>query len=231
MVVCPNCYEENNDAEYCSVCGTKLVENQDSSPAFSPSLEIKEISKINEVNDYLNHINERVKKQENLLKELKTDPMFDKYESISQLEKENEELKKQIELDEVTINNLNNEKDELSLKVQGFDNQKAEFFKRIAELESDNSSLNFKNNSLSNEIQDLNSRIRQLQNEVGDLRNQLNNSSGSIIGGFFNGLKKRSYGAGQSTSSQHSGNSKFCPHCGCSVDKTSNFCINCGKRL
>ena len=60
MVVCPICNKENNEEEYCTDCGTKLIDIKDN-PKFEFD-ENKEISRVDELNRYLNELNEKITK-------------------------------------------------------------------------------------------------------------------------------------------------------------------------
>lgn len=95
MVVCPVCNKENNEEEYCTDCGTKLVDIKDN-PDFEFD-ENKDISKVNELNIYLKELNEKISLQKKYLDELNNDPLIKEYGTISKIKDEHNELKRKIE--------------------------------------------------------------------------------------------------------------------------------------
>lgn len=125
MVLCPVCNKENNDEEYCTDCGAKLVDiKNDLIFEFD---ENKDISNVNELNIYFNELNKKINNQKKFLDQLNDDPLVKKYESISKINDENKELRKKIE--ELKSKN---EKISLDLKRE----RKLNF-----QLESENNSL------------------------------------------------------------------------------------------
>lgn len=90
MVLCPVCNKENNDNKYCTDCGTKLVNIENNS-----NFEFDKnnyLTKIDELNIYLNELNEKIRKQKKYLDELKKE-----YGTLSKINEENNDLKKKIE--------------------------------------------------------------------------------------------------------------------------------------
>lgn len=111
MVLCPVCNKENDDEEYCADCGTKLHDIKEN---FDFEFhENSNISNVNELNRYLKELNEKINQQKKFLDELNNDPLVKKYETISKINDENNELKNEIE----ELKN-NNEKISLDLKQQ-----------------------------------------------------------------------------------------------------------------
>ena len=94
MVLCPVCNKENNDEEYCSDCGTKLVDIEK-----NPNFEFKEnneIKKFEELNIYLKGLNQKINDKQKYLDELNNDPLIKKYETITKINEENTKLKNKI---------------------------------------------------------------------------------------------------------------------------------------
>ena len=58
MVLCPVCKKENNDEEYCTDCGTKLV-NIIKDPIIKLD-ENEDISKVNELKIYFEEMNKKI---------------------------------------------------------------------------------------------------------------------------------------------------------------------------
>lgn len=96
MVICPVCNKENNDEKYCTDCGAKLVDVKDN-PIFEFDEENNDISKVDELNIYLNELNKKINQQTKVLDELNKDPLIKEYGTISKINDENNELKKKIE--------------------------------------------------------------------------------------------------------------------------------------
>lgn len=95
MVLCPVCNKENDEEEYCTDCGTKLVDiEKNLNFEFD---ENNDICKIDELNIYLNELNEKISKQKKYLDELNNDPLIKEYGTISKINDKNNELKKKIE--------------------------------------------------------------------------------------------------------------------------------------
>lgn len=250
MVICPNCNKENNEEEYCVVCGTKLIEVEKEAPIFPTSIEIQAITKNQEVINYFNDLNEKIKTQEKLLKSLKDDPIMEKYENVSQLKNENKDLKTQIENYEKEINDLKvdlkvlkegKEKDMkeindlknvntdletensiLSKNIDSLNSKIGSSHSRINSLESDNSNLRLQNSKLSTENDNLKSKNREFENQINKLKNNTGQSGGIMdtLGGIFKGASKDIRNA---TSTRYI----ICPNCGKSVEAGSNFCPNC----
>ena len=119
MVLCPVCNKENNDEKYCTDCGTKLV-NEKTDPIFEFD-ENKDISNINELNSYFNELNKKINQQKKFLDELKNDPLIKKYETISKINDENNELREKVdklEDDNEKISLELNESKKKNLKLQ-----------------------------------------------------------------------------------------------------------------
>ena len=117
MVICPVCNKENNNEEYCTDCGTKLG-NIEKIPIFEFE-ENKDISNVDELNNYLKQLNKKINKQKRYLDELNNDPLIKEYETISKINEENNKLKKEIKkLDE------DNDKISLDLKKEQKRNSK-----------------------------------------------------------------------------------------------------------
>lgn len=95
MVLCPVCNKENNDEEYCTDCGAKLVDVKED-PIFEFD-DNKDISNVNELNIYIKELNEKINQQKKFLDELNEDPLVKKYETISKINDENNELRTKIE--------------------------------------------------------------------------------------------------------------------------------------
>ena len=95
MVVCPVCKKKNdNNHKYCSDCGTKLIDvEKDSIFEFD---ENRDISEINELNNYLKQLNEKINQQKKFLDDLNNDPLVKKYTTISSINNENNELRVEI---------------------------------------------------------------------------------------------------------------------------------------
>ena len=111
MVLCPVCKKENNDEEYCTDCGTKLV-NIIKDPIIKLD-ENEDISKVNELKIYFEEMNKKIIQQKKFLDELNNDPLIKKYETLSEINEENNNLKNKIEeLEQI------NEKNSLKLKDQ-----------------------------------------------------------------------------------------------------------------
>ena len=94
MVLCPVCNKENNDEEYCSDCGTKLVDIEK-----NPNFEFKEnneIKKFEELNIYLKGLNQKINDKQKYLDELNNDPLIKDYGSISKINDENNKLRTKI---------------------------------------------------------------------------------------------------------------------------------------
>ena len=114
---CPVCNKENNDEEYCTDCGTKLVDIKNNLEF--EFIENKELSDINELHIYFKQLNEKINQQNKYLDKLNNDPLIKKYESISKINDENNELKTKIkELEQ------NNDKISSDLKKQKKQNSK-----------------------------------------------------------------------------------------------------------
>ena len=117
MVICPVCNKENNNEEYCTDCGTKLG-NIEKNPIFEFE-ENKDISNVDELNNYLKQLNKKINKQKMYLDKLNNDPLIKEYETISKINEENNKLKKEIKkLEE------DNDKISLDLKQQRKRNSK-----------------------------------------------------------------------------------------------------------
>ena len=109
MVLCPVCNKENNDEEYCTDCGTKLVDVKEN-PIFEFD-ENKDISNVNELNSYFKELNEKINQQKKFLDELNDNPLVKKYETISKINDENNELRAKIE-------DLEDNKEKISLDLK-----------------------------------------------------------------------------------------------------------------
>lgn len=107
MVICPVCNKENNDEEYCTDCGTKLVDVKRKS-VFKFD-ENEDISSVNELNNYLKELNEKTNRQKKFLDELNNDPLIKKYETISKINDENNELRNKIKQLESINKNITKE--------------------------------------------------------------------------------------------------------------------------
>ena len=95
MTVCPVCNKENNDEEYCTDCGTKLVDvEKNSNFEFDKN---NDITKVDELNIYMNELNEKINKQKEYLDELNNNPLIKEYETISKINDKNKKLKAEIE--------------------------------------------------------------------------------------------------------------------------------------
>ena len=254
MVICPNCNKENNDEEYCVVCGTRLMEVEKGAPIFPTSIEIQTVTKNNEVIDYFNDLNEKIKTQEKLLKSLKEDPLMEKYDNITQIENENKHLKTQIENDEKEINDLKvelkvlkegkekdlneindlkNKKEELEIENTNLSKNnnslKSEIESnkiKINSLESDKSSLRLENSNLLNENNNLKYQNKELENQISKLETGKGSTGGLMgtLGGIFKG-------ATNDIRNTSSTKYNICPNCGNSVPSIDNFCTHCGHQF
>ncbi|WP_295593441.1 hypothetical protein [uncultured Methanobrevibacter sp.] len=147
MVLCPVCNKENNNEEYCTVCGTKL-DNVKKDPIFEFDKN-KDISNVNELNIYLKELNKKINQQEKYLDELNNDPLMKKYESISKVNDENNELR-------TKIKELEHDKEETSLKLKKHKKMNIKLKAEIEELRTGNGVVGaikgiFGNNKAKNE--------------------------------------------------------------------------------
>lgn len=157
MIICPNCNNENEDSEeYCVFCGSKLDNSTNvvKSPDIFTSQINDNISTNETLNSYYKELKDKINNQEEKLKNLQNDPLFEKHDELFKVEEENNSLKSQ-------INSLNDEIDKLKDNVL-IDDLNA----KIRELESLNKSYIEANKDLHLKMTDL----RKENDEIGSLR-------------------------------------------------------------